>query len=199
MRHQKKVRYVAFGFLVLVALLPLATAEDGWMMDIQPLASLTDRERVSIPDEMRELRRLRSELERVCIERVKKDPKTECPDINDAFAVRTFLKNQPISAETGTGATEETTDTAKPVLTLSDLTDHQRALLRRYERVQKCPEGLDEFIPGLFTLCASRLVNSPRAFRGFTNDRVINAQAKVLKEPLLKDMIEMFKGSRPTR
>lgn len=208
MNNKKKVRYVVFGLFVLMALLPLAVAEGNSSGPIRLLGALTERSRLNIPEEMRELRRLHASVEEECIKRTKADPATVCPDINDEVAVRRFLRGMSAYPVSGSGSSsssgissESSSVSSKksrmPTLEMFDLTDNQKAMLRRFERVQKCPDDLDAVVPGLFRLCTKTIINSPRAFRGFSNDLVRTVKVKEKKQPMLRDIIDMFKGARP--
>lgn len=210
MNNKRKLRYVVFGLFVLMALMPLAVAEGNSSGTFQLLGALTERDRLNIPEQMRELRRLRATVEEECTKRTKADPTTVCPDINDEVAVRRFLRGMSAYPVSGSGSSSRSSMSAEssssvsskkssrmPTIDIFDLTDNQKAMLRRFERVQKCPDDLDAVVPGFFKLCTKTIISSPRAFRGFSNDLIRTVKVKEKKEPTLRDIIDMFKGARP--
>lgn len=169
MRRLKKSEYVLAGFLTLIALIPLATTANSFGSIFAPLASLTTRQKMTIPDDLREQRRLTSEFRRLCSEKTGKDPDFVCPDINNYGGVRRFLKSTEKSDDTATGSTMEAP--RMNMLKLFQLNDHQKSLIRRYQRVHKCPEGLNDYLPGFLELCQSQINKGINPLRGILNDR----------------------------
>lgn len=176
MRRLKKSEYILAGFLTLAALIPLATTTNRLGSVFAPLASLTAREKLGIQDDLREQRRLTGEFRRLCAEKTGKDPAFVCPDINDYGAVRMFLKKGKSATSTETGSTVE--PPSMKMLRLFQLNDHQRSLIRRYQRVRKCPDGLNDYLPGFLELCESQLTKGVNPLRGILNDRARIEQEK---------------------
>lgn len=120
-----------------------------------------------------------------------------CPDINDPEAVRAFLR-----ALDGEEAPEEE-HAAAPLPGIDDLSDQQRALLRRMTRVGSCDEErMNAVLPGLYELCVT--IVGPAGERGYMQ-RLLNTiepSSAMPAEPswTLEDYLRAFGGKvRPDR
>jgi|GEM_PF-6583328 len=174
MKQLKKSQYVMIGAVALIALFPLATSVDGDSFDIELPASVSMRQATMNQAEFRMQRREYSKVREVCLERAKKDETVECPDFNDPFGVRKFLQTQE-KVEIGES---EAMDEGNIMLHLVDLDSYQRGLLRRYHRVNSCPESLNGVLPGFYELCLSYISQMHPKFRGLINDRANAARMK---------------------
>jgi hypothetical protein len=70
-----------------------------------------------------------------CIRKITAGENIICPNINDIAGIRAFLRGE--TAQSSSSVSSRT-----PVLTLEDISDGDLSLLRRYQRIQLCPEGL---------------------------------------------------------
>lgn len=141
-----KTEYIVGAFFALTALLPVATTEDGYSIDVlPPLASVVSDDSSLMEDHL-SMRRLINQAMEICERRG-----TECPDVNDYDALRRFVRGLPPLHQ---AASES--DTEKP-LTILDLTDMQKGMLRRFQRVRVCPDSIDSVLPGFFELCNNLL------------------------------------------
>ncbi|UPA22282.1 hypothetical protein K8942_04495 [Candidatus Peribacteria bacterium] len=112
-----------------------------------------------------------------------------CPDVNDLSGIQIFLKtheNEKAVTVTGTG---------KVVLTKEDLTTFDVNQLRRFQRINTCPESLKDYLPGFYELCQS-VVNIKRV-RGRTVITGPNG-AETQPAPTLDEIIKANKGVQRT-
>lgn len=173
-----KTEYIVGAFFALTALLPVATTEDGYSIDVlPPLASVVSDDSSLMEDHL-SMRRLINQAMEICERRG-----TECPDVNDYDALRRFVRGLPPLHQ---AASES--DTEKP-LTILDLTDTQKGMLRRFQRVRLCPETMDDILPGFFGLC-SRLLKETPDTRPII-DRSFPSDLFPVLNPTLEQLIKM--------
>lgn len=156
MRRLTKKEYVLAGIFAFIAAYPLATADEGafGLNILPPIGSLVSVDRGDVNrDDRNTYLRERAQVMRVCTNRLQNDPETVCPDMNDPTAVRVFLRGLPTVHKAATGSIADT-------LTILDLTETQRGLMRRLIRVRTCPDTLDDILPGFLELCESVLEDS---------------------------------------
>lgn len=173
-----KTEYIVGAFFALTALLPLATTEDGYTIDVlPPLASVVSDGSDLMTDHLAQRRLINQALE-ICTRRG-----VECPDVNDYDALRRFMRGESAVHE----AAPET-DADAPI-TILDLTDTQKGMLRRFQRVRVCPDGLDDLLPGFFNLCSTLLKQTPDTRS--TIDRAIPVEFFPTLRPTLEQLIKM--------
>lgn len=163
-RPLTKTEYILSALFAMIAAFPLATATEGEWLDIQPIASLTQRERLQIVEDQRAQDRLIMQVREECEERVREHPDALCPDVNDRRAVRLFLRGRDIAPDAGTGSAIEETETGAlrmPIIRVLDLGDSERAMLRRFRRNGRCPANLDIVFPGFQRLCSKEVREAP--------------------------------------
>lgn len=167
-RKLTKNEYVLSAIFAFIAAFPLATSADGQWFGIEPLASLTQRERMQIADDRRDQARLIAQVRAECEKRMKQDPETTCPNVNDTALVRRFLRGQDIAPVSGSGSTERTQSGSvrTPILDVLDLSPYEQSLLRRFRRNGSCPANLDNVLPGFQRLCAKEVRQAPHMLRG---------------------------------
>ncbi len=195
MRRLTKKEYVLAGVFAFIAAFPIATATDGaFAVDLlPPLASVVGRrEVIELRSERHEFQRERTKVMEVCANRAKTDPDVECPDLNDPAAVRRFMRGLvPFEPETGTGVTEA-------VISIFDLSEHQRGTLRRFERLRTCPEALNEILPGFYELCLSTVEKTEDDRPVVKGTRMIPLELFPALDKTLEEIIEIKKiGGRP--
>lgn len=172
-----KTEYIVGAFFALTALLPLATTEDGYTIDVlPPLASVVSDGSELMTDHLAQ-RRLINQAMEICERRG-----VECPDVNDYDALRRFIRGE-------SAVHEAASETGSNVITILDLTETQKGMLRRFQRVRVCPDGLDDVLPGFFNLCSTLLKQTPDTRS--TIDRTIPIEFFPTLRPSLDQLIKM--------
>lgn len=180
MERSRKTRAFLLGFLCLVVAYPLATFS---------LASLVSGVNLFDPAEYRQQRRDYTKAMELCTERrAHGEPDLECPDVNDAAAIQRFLDGKSAAP---------THDAAAKKLKESDLTAGQVAVLRRYTRVNTCPEVLKDFLPGFYQLCKSVVGQSGARIKGMANERANEALSNPAPEVTLDDVVKAKTFKKP--
>ena len=93
-------------------------------------------------------RRAYGTVQAECQRRFAAGEEIDCPDINVPSAMRDFMS----SDQSGALMKEHP---AAASLSITDLDDFQRGLLRWYKRSGVCPETIDSIVPGFYALCVS--------------------------------------------
>ncbi len=196
MRRLTKKEYVLAGVFAFIAAFPLATASDGvFSVEIlPPLASVVGRREVmELRNERNLFQREKAKLLETCENRAQKNPDIVCPDINDTNAVRRFMRGLPFMVHPAAG-----TGTVELVNTVFDLTENQRGILRRFERLRTCPETLNDILPGFYELCLSTVEETEDTRFRIKGDRMIPIELFPDLDKTLEEMIEIKKiGGRP--
>ena len=96
------------------------------------------------------------------------DPETLTkPNINFRSSVIFYTAGRYLKLKPSTADIEEsTTETASvPMITAEDLSETQRATLRRFERIGQCPDSLMDYIPGFYELCKKVVLTTDNSQR----------------------------------
>jgi hypothetical protein len=105
-----------------------------------------------ILSEIREFRRIIQE----CEAKKEAGEVSACPTVNDRRGIRLYLRGADIRPKVETGAVKV------PFLTIEDIADSDFSLLRRYQKLHTCPEGLKIAKQlGFYELCV-RFIEEPR-------------------------------------
>jgi hypothetical protein len=195
MRRLTKKEYVLAGVFAFIAAFPLATASNGaFTVDLlPPLASVVGRRDVmELRSERHEFQRQRAKVMEICDKRANTDADVECPDMNDPAAISRFMRGlESLEPDTGTGVTEA-------VISIFDLSDHQRGTLRRFERLRTCPETLNDILPGFYELCLSAVEKTEDKRPMLKGNRMIPLELFPDLDKTLEEIIEIKKiGGRP--
>lgn len=163
----KKSEYFLAATLALIAAFPMAVEPPMLSPEVSLAAmvsgtTIQQTARANYSD-YRQNRRDYAEAKALCIQLRKGGNEVTCPDINDAAGIQYFLgthKNLP-TAKTLTGTV---------VLHMEDLNTYEMNLMRRYLRINTCPQTLKTFLPGFYELCVNLVNPNPKLYKGTTFD-----------------------------
>jgi len=132
------------------------------------------------------------------------------PSVDDYQSILQYLRAMPSAQEESTfssSASEEGTvhpaatnveENTVSSLTVQELSNQDRLLLRRYVRANSCPESLVNYLPGFYDLCnamAKDAVQEPRVGLINVNQQLHSVQYKDVLPKTLKARLQMIEQS----
>lgn len=170
---------------IVVALLGLPIAWNALMPagmgGIRLSANIIDSQRLDVVGSQRWTTQRNRDYYRalqLCQERIDAGEEIVCPSPNDLRAIELLLK----------GAALRMADTtvlppAPAPLSVDELNEADRALLRNYQNAGTCPSSLQDYTPGFYELCTTMLQHGGRGvYKGDLDARV---RAKLPTQPSL--------------
>lgn len=154
MEHSFRSRSAAVGFAFVLGLTLVVQAlfsSDALLGKVIPGNS-----RPSVMDRRADIARRRAYYEALerCRQHMRDDPTAVCPDMNDAKGLRPYLKAETTKAAEAPRAKG---------LSIADLSQQDERMLKRYQRSARCPEALNNYLPGLYELCISIIAKDAAA------------------------------------
>jgi hypothetical protein len=151
-------------------------------------------------------RRAASRIQRECQDRANRGEAVDCAVVNDDIAEEQRRAKQPrniFEEPEHRSAPETDVGTDDDVLTVDDLTEHQKSLLRWYQRTGSCAMGLNQLVPGFYELCVS--IIGPRGengrIQGIITDKasIKMKRAAPYRNQTLNDRLRVTPRARPDR
>ncbi len=192
----KKSEYFLAGVLGLIAAFPLAVEPPAFAsdatLDAALLAGTTIQQKaLKNYKNYRASRRDYQASQELCVELKKIGKIVECPDINDAIGITVFLKTHDTLKRTSA-----TGSFVREKLTTADLNITQLNQLRRYQRLNSCPESLKNYLPGFFELCYTLIDDNPVLRRGIVGPKGVTSMPPA---PTLDEIIEANQTLKKSR
>ncbi len=185
--------YATWTAALLVAVTSLPLTQDA-LTGSNSRQSMTEIQKSAKEDSTDRRARARNfyEATRRYLERTKKgEENIPVPNVNDPKTIDFYFEEKHEAAPT-----PQKSSTLQ--LTIKEVSDQDRLLLRRYERAGTCPESLKEYVKGFYELCVSLAGNR---FHGATRTGIINdlvrsrTQNKVLPRTL-NARLEMLRQAK---
>lgn len=180
-KHFKKSEYVLAGLLALIAGFPFAVEPPAEPVEMVLGASVTSIQEKAA-DNYRNYRDNRRDYQKsqvLCRQLLASGKEITCPDINDTTGILIFLSTHenvpPVAAGSG-----------MVIQSLTDLNQYQLNLMRRYQKINTCPETMRGYLPGFFELCESLLSQNPVKYRGITGPTGISNASEFTLDELIK-------------
>lgn len=190
MRKLKKSEYFLAAVLALVAAFPLAVQQPSDVPVTATVATIQQQQALNNHSDYRQNLRDYQKATQICIELRAEGKDVTCPNVNDYNAIQHFLNGDYSAALHAAASATGTTR-----LQMSDLTDFQQNLLRWYQRINSCPQALQDSMPGFYDLCQSMLNPFVPTSQGWRNlYQGVNGD----QSATLNDIIDANKGVNRT-